>query len=103
MVQMHPVTQIAFCVGWVYDLELKGPHNLNGLELFSARSRVLSINGIGSDPNSFKEKVLGRKVLRIQVEPNASTPKAPLGTQFAQLRNLGWYVAALVPPWQKVP
>jgi hypothetical protein len=88
-------------VAWTYDLDVEGPPGQSGRELFCARAKLPIINIVNTNSSELKEQVLGRRVLRIQVEPDDNTPKSPPGAQIVRLKNLGWYAAGLVPPVRK--
>jgi hypothetical protein len=50
--------------------------------------------------NTLVEHIFGRRVLRVQIEA-AKHIHQPWPGQVAELKNLGWYVAGLIPPRQK--
>jgi hypothetical protein len=91
----------AVLVAWTYDLDARGPDGALGRDVWVERSNKPDKPVVNSTTNRLLEQVLWRRVVRIQVASDKKHPQ-PLGDgddyQICQLKNLGWYIAGLVPP-----
>ena len=83
-------------VAWGFDLDQVGQTDGNGREAYIQKARPPKIPVTLS--TQIQEQVLGRDVVRIQLEPDVTTPGSPPKAQIVQLKDIGWYVAALVLP-----
>jgi len=83
-------------VAWGFDLGPADAAGANGRETFIQKARPPEIPVASS--TQILEQVLGRDVVRIQVEPDATAPQSPPGAKIVQQKDIGWYVAGLVLP-----
>ena len=81
-------------VGWTFDLDAQQSTR----EAFKERARFPLVGMMHNQPRGIMEQVMVRRVLRIQVEPETSSPNAPPGTQIVRIKDLGWFAAGLVGP-----
>jgi hypothetical protein len=88
-------------VAWTYELEAKGPSGQSGSDLFIARAKLPQPGAASAPSPQIREHLIGRRVLRIQVE----SPKHPPTKEYqiCDIKNIGWYGAALVLPNQRPP
>jgi hypothetical protein len=87
-------------VGWTFDLDLRGPEGQLGRDLWLERAKPPEGPVVNLSTDSFAEEVFARRVLRVQVEADPQV-KQPPGAMIVPIKNLGWYVAGLVPPARK--
>ena len=83
-------------VAWGFDLDRAGKTGGNGRETYIKKARPPQIPVTAS--TQIQEQVMGRDVVRIRVGPDVATPGSPPEAQIVQLKDIGWYVAALVLP-----
>ena len=94
--------KFATLVAWTYELEAKGPDGKTGSDLFIARAK-LPVAGAAAVPSGgIQECVIGRRVVRIQVE-SAAHPPTSKEYQVCDVKNVGWYGAILILPNQIPP
>jgi hypothetical protein len=91
--------QKCIMVGWTFDLDSQGPQAQSGRGLFTTRSKPS--HSVVPTATEIREHVLGRRVLRIQVASSDPNAKLPGEYQVCQLKNIGWYGAALIMPTQR--
>ena len=87
-------------VVWAFDLDKQGVNGQSGLGQFRERAKRPETNAAGTSSTQIGEWVLVRGVLRIQTDSPASPLEMSQQYQLCQLKNVGWYVAGLVPPGQ---
>ena len=83
---------------WMYDLGGQEAPDMGQRISFLIQSKKPIIIVFNPSTDKTMEHVLLRRVLRIQIETDEMPFKGPPGSQFVRIRELGWYVAEIVPP-----
>jgi hypothetical protein len=83
---------------WAFDLDKQGPKGQFGRIQFIERAKRPGIGVLGTSSTEILEQVLMRGVLRIQTDSPEHPSSESKEYQICQLKNVGWYVAGLVPP-----